>query len=365
MNQLLYVLYDSVTNSVFDGQVAQPLLTRLHNNPTLHITLVSYERHPRNKQLHTLAPKHERLHVHIIRQLPFVGTLSLRYAAHKLKLILKKHSDYTLIARGPLAGWICLHARKNATPLTIQARGLLAQEYAYEHRDTKSFVHSFRSRQFNAVEQHAYGTHAPNVTIEAVSTALRDYIVTTFNAQQAEHMTIAHQDLPHTLSDAERTAYRTDMRKKLNIAPDAHVLCYNGSAKAWQRPDQVVRYFKNFLPKNPYAVLVILSRDRHVFEHLLNNAQIASTQYRLCSVTHTQVIQYLAACDTGILLRDNHIINWVSRPTKVLEYQAAGLNIVHNNTIALLAQDDHQPGQPVHVPVYAQHTQQPNQQITG
>jgi hypothetical protein len=54
------------------------------------------------------------------------------------------------------------------------------------------------------------------------------------------------------------------------------------------------------------------------------------------NVPHGMIYRYLAACDIGLIFREPHLINWTSRPTKVLEYQAAGLEIVHNNTIDFL-----------------------------
>jgi len=48
---------------------------------------------------------------------------------------------------------------------------------------------------------------------------------------------------------------------------------------------------------------------------------------------------YLAAADYGLLFRHKDIINWVSRPTKMLEYQAVGLKIIHNNTIEWLSEN--------------------------
>ena len=58
--------------------------------------------------------------------------------------------------------------------------------------------------------------------------------------------------------------------------------------------------------------------------------------YHITTISHADIYRYLAAADAGIVLRESHPINWVSRPTKILEYQAAGLAIVHNNTIGYI-----------------------------
>jgi len=72
-------------------------------------------------------------------------------------------------------------------------------------------------------------------------------------------------------------------------------------------------------------------------EKSLNISKLPKDSYLLLSVKPNNLHKYLAACDVGLLFREKDIINWVSRPTKMLEYQSVGLKIEHNNTIAWLA----------------------------
>ncbi len=82
--------------------------------------------------------------------------------------------------------------------------------------------------------------------------------------------------------------------------------------------------------------MLILTQNKKKFQDLLKKYDLDPSRYYVQTVPHEEVLRYLAACDSGILFREPHIINWVSRPTKVLEYQAAGLEIVHNNTVEML-----------------------------
>lgn len=329
------VIYDSVTNSVFDGQVMHPLLQRLHNEPHLHITFVSYERNKQRAQDICSKHEHPRLSFHILTQLPFIGTISLRYAANHFKKVVPLDRPYELLARGPLAGWICLHAYNPSfcTKITVQARGLLAAEYRYMHRTTygmSKIWHGFRLKQCETIEQEVYGN--PGLLIEVVSPALKAYIHETYGAR-LERISIAKNDIPAPITSDQRIKWRAATREQLSISTHAHVYCYNGSLKPWQCPDETIIYFKKQLDKNPESILLILSHDESAFKAALAHHALDPQHYRVCSVSHKDVYQYLSAADTGLLFREKDIVNWVSRPTKLLEYQAVGLNVVHNNTI--------------------------------
>jgi hypothetical protein len=147
---------------------------------------------------------------------------------------------------------------------------------------------------------------------------------------------LAHYDIPKKISGENIQAWRKQIRKELNIDNQTTVYCYNGSLKPWQCPLETISYFKEELKINNHCFLLVLSQDKSAFENLLKNENIESHHYAILSVPHREIYKYLAASDRGIIFREKNIINWVSRPTKILEYQAVGLPIVHNNTIALL-----------------------------
>ncbi len=81
----------------------------------------------------------------------------------------------------------------------------------------------------------------------------------------------------------------------------------------------------------------MLTQDTDYFAALCVKHVLPSHSYHIIFVPHHEIYHYLAAADAGIIFREAHIINWVSRPTKILEYQAVGLKIIHNNTVAMLA----------------------------
>lgn len=340
---LIAVIYDGMNNSVFESQVLQPLINEKQKELHRPVWLISFEsdvRVPIPEQLIKNG-----LHCVLYKKIPFIGRLSLRLAAYQLKKFLSHFEQYELLARGPLAGCVCLYAlnKNKCTQITIQARGLLAEEYAYTHKNEMSrvmhFVHVLRKRQLYKLESFVYGfndynTHnSVQLVIQAVSPALGTYLTATY-VTPPNCIRIAQHDIPPIISNEQCNMWRTAMRAQMNISDNAQVYCYNGSVKPWQFPDGVLQFFMKQYCKNATCVLVILTQDAQQFERLVLTYNLPLHAYRIYTVAHARIYEHLAACDVGILFREETIINWTSRPTKLLEYRAAGLEVVHNNTVA-------------------------------
>ena len=320
-------MYDGIANSVFESQVVAPLHSQIETNQLQSCIIISFERTPAS--IPKSITNHPSLSLIQLHQLPFLGTISLWHAYRQLKLLRIKWDEYEVVARGPLAGWI---AQKINTikQLIIQARGLAAEEYRYTHQDKKkqiSFVHRIRAWQYEQIERTVYAknTHI----IEAVSPALKSYLIQTFSTNPKQ-ITIAQHDIPQVVAPHTIKQWRTATRAQLKIPDDAQVYLYCGSAKPWQCPHQTISYFDQL--KNPKKHLLILSKDTQAFKKTCSN--LKKDHCTIISVLPDDMLRVMAAADYGFLFRDAHPMNWVSRPTKLLEYQAVGLKIIHNNTVA-------------------------------
>lgn len=336
---LIAVIYDGITNSVFESQVLQPLINVKQQEPDRVVWLVSFES---NAHIDIPASLNANgLQCVVYKKMKFIGRMSLRIAAYQLKKLLSHFEQYELLARGPLAGSVCLYSadKNKCTQLTIQARGLLAEEYAYTHRrDTgiMRFLHAIKKRQFYALEKYVYGDATQNkmsLIIQAVSPALSDYLIATYGTP-IDCIRIATHDIPPMISVEQRNMWRVAVRTQMNIAHDAQVYCYNGSIKPWQFPCGVLEFFEERYKEDQTRVLVILTQDKKAFESLVRLFALPLYAYRIYTVPHARIYEYLAACDIGMLFREQTMVNWTSRPTKLLEYQAARLEVVHNNTVA-------------------------------
>ena len=342
MNTLVFVLYDSITNSIFDGQIAQPLLKKQQNNPQQNIIIISFEKKKKQEHYNLIINRYPTIIFIILTSSYFITPVTLYPAIKQLHALLKEYPPFTLIARGPLAGYICLRAVKKTacSHLTLQVRGLLAQEYQYAKQETthivRTLVYKWRVRQFKNLESRVYKKQNYTIpcNIEAVSTALQEFLIITYNTDPRV-MTLASHDIPAKIPLETREQWRNEIRPLLAIAPSTKLYCYNGSIKPWQCPDQTLFYFKQEWLKNNDSFLLILTSNRIEFQSIVRQKSLEHL-CKIITVGHHEIYKYLAACDIGLIFRNEHIVNWTSRPTKVLEYQAVDLPIMHNNTIAML-----------------------------
>jgi len=361
--QRIVVIYDSITNSVFTSQVLNPLIAWLTQDKKRTAILISFEaiaitNHP--TYAHILHEK--RITLVIRKRIPFFGATSLWYAAYCIRTLVKQRSAH-IIARGPFAGYACLRARITV-PLRIQIRGLLWQEYEYtcnQYAKTKpdkypvthtcqvtfakrleqygrSYMQKLKIYFYKRLEATLYAHRDRNLTFEAVSPALRDYLMTTYTTLDPTTVGLAYDDIPQPVAHQKRKRWRIQVRAELGLPANAHVYCYNGSVKPWQFPDEFFTFCKDAIAPHADAHLLIISQDYQHCASLLVKTTIPTPRCHLISVAHDRIYEYLAAADTGLVFRDATLLNWVSRPTKLLEYQAVGLRILHNATIAWLAE---------------------------
>lgn len=341
---IVFVLYDSITNSIFDSQIAEPLLELSTQDPLQTITIISFENDVHNGKLHDIVTNYPSITFIFFKKKRFMHKALLYPCVQKLHTVLNRFPSYTLIARGPIAGYICLRALPKTAcfEFTLQARGILAEEYRFTHVNTKNpvkgAVHYFRTNQYAKLEQSMYGkkySYTVPTTIEAVSPALQEYLIKNYNAD-SNMICIAQLDIPAQISLEQKNKWRKITRAELPITESTILYCYNGSLKPWQCPQETINFFKKEHTINLDSYLLILTQDKKEFEKLMQKNLIDPLTYTLLTVPHKEVYRYLAASDAGIIFREKNCINWTSRPTKILEYQAVGLPIIHNNTIAFL-----------------------------
>lgn len=339
-HHLICIIDDSVTNSVFEGQIITPLLGYQQRDPELGVHIISFERNPVSQsKLDAIMPQN--FGYNIFARYPLMGSMSLRPAIYRTQQVLNSLDSYSILARGPIASYIALNALDvtKCKKLTVQARSLFADEYDFCNVARSSgiakLIHQWRLNQYYDVERKGYAPQEVPVPfeLEAVTTALKDYLVKQYNAD-SNHITIAHYDIPDPISSEQRLIWRKEVREELNIPNDAYVYCYNGSVQLWQDAKNTVAMFVDEQKKHPGSYFIAITQNTDEFTKAFKELTVDESRCRLFAAKHSDVSRYLCACDTGLLYRVDHVISWVARPVKVLEYQAAGLEVVHNNTVA-------------------------------
>ncbi len=98
----------------------------------------------------------------------------------------------------------------------------------------------------------------------------------------------------------------------------------------------MISYASEVCKNDKNAFFLFLSGEKEVFECKLQKAHVPRDRYIIRSIDPAETFKYVSAADAGLLFREKDPVNWVSRPTKMLEYQSVGLRLVHNNTVAWL-----------------------------
>ena len=78
---------------------------------------------------------------------------------------------------------------------------------------------------------------------------------------------------------------------------------------------------------------MILTRDKEIFQAVLDKFNVQSSKYLIRRVPHNEVYRYLSAADCAMLLRESCIVNRVASPTKFAEYINCSLPVLINNDI--------------------------------
>jgi hypothetical protein len=351
MKRLIFVVSDSIKNSVFCGQVVAPLIKYLDNGIYEHIDIVSFEKSTiETTHIQHIANQHKHLHLIVVNTRPLIVLQSLRQHITLLKKILAPIPIYDIIARGALAGYISKRACNpiKCKKITIQARGLLAEEYAFTHKSHTlcgKWITRMRTHLYKTIERDAYTQHI-NLPcyIEVVSTALQQYLIKTYAADPNQCILATH-DIPQKIDAHIIARWRSEIRAHLKIPHNAHVYCVSGSVKSWQCPNLIIAFFQKQYAKNSNAFLLILTQDIHEFYPAIT--ALPPRSFHMTQINHKDVYRYLSAADVGLVFREPGIVSWVSRPIKALEYEAVGLKIIHNNTVHWLI---HRPNTSVYIP---------------
>jgi hypothetical protein len=115
------------------------------------------------------------------------------------------------------------------------------------------------------------------------------------------------------------------IKAKLNISDEDIVLAYAGSTAPWQSFKLLEQLFVPLLQKDARIKILFLSKESEDNRRL--QAQFPD-RIMIHWLEHKDVLNYLACCDYGILVREQSDTNKVASPTKFAEYLAAGLQVL-------------------------------------
>lgn len=160
------------------------------------------------------------------------------------------------------------------------------------------------------------------------------YKIEPINRKEVIHNTVNVKEFSRTEEE------RLQLRKKLGIS-DNVVLVYNGSLGTWNDPELMIEVFQKLLKSIENMVFMIFTPyDRGRLLTLFKKKGIPETNFKILSLTPTQVPLYMSVGDYGIWpskrFQGNNSIEKIHATVtgiKTFEYLAAGLPIIANENM--------------------------------
>lgn len=106
---------------------------------------------------------------------------------------------------------------------------------------------------------------------------------------------------------------------------------YAGGLDKWQCIEQTLELFSLIEQDLPNASLTVLTKDTRRAEQLINKYCIKN--YNIAFIALDDLDQELKKYKYGFLIREDHIVNNVSTPTKMNSYLANGIVPIYTNVI--------------------------------
>jgi glycosyltransferase involved in cell wall biosynthesis len=108
------------------------------------------------------------------------------------------------------------------------------------------------------------------------------------------------------------------------------VIVYAGSGLPWQRPEDMLLFFKILALDVVDVCFLILTNDIDLFKNLVEKNKLMASRVLIKSVHHENIRYYYKNSDFGIIFRDYSTTNLVACPTKLMEYALMGLPIIYS-----------------------------------
>ncbi|WP_321327968.1 glycosyltransferase [uncultured Ilyobacter sp.] len=168
--------------------------------------------------------------------------------------------------------------------------------------------------------------------IVCVSESFKSYIVKMYNFDD-KNIFVVPSCVPKSYVKYDKKI-RFKLRNNLGIS-DRKVIVYAGSAATYQCIEEMIELFGEIIKYDSsfYFLFLVAGTSRSIIRNKFEHLNINDSYFRIDSVDHELISDYLMASDYGMIIRNNSLVNVVASPTKILEYLSTGLPIIMTNNI--------------------------------
>lgn len=133
--------------------------------------------------------------------------------------------------------------------------------------------------------------------------------------------------------------YNSEIRKSLFMTPgkyEKNMFCYVGGLSVWQCFPETVDIYKKVEEVIPFSFFKVFTGDKEKAESILKEKGVKN--YSINFVTSDKLLDAIADCKYGFIVRKKSPVNYVATPTKLSNYMSAGLIPIVSNTVAFFSE---------------------------
>lgn len=133
--------------------------------------------------------------------------------------------------------------------------------------------------------------------------------------------------------------YNSEIKVSLFNTPDKYncnTFCYVGGLSVWQCFPETVDLYKKIEERVHDAFFKVFTGDIEKATKILEEKNVKN--YNVKYVKPDDLVNELATCKYGFIVRENSPVNYVATPTKLSNYMAAGLIPIVSNTVGFFSE---------------------------
>lgn len=157
-----------------------------------------------------------------------------------------------------------------------------------------------------------------------VNTTMKEYYLKKYS-QLSKKENLVCPILSKNVFDSGDFFELENFKRELKIAVNDVVFVYSGNIQKWQNFELVINTI-NSLNNINYKFIILTNQVSAVNQIVLNSCtQIKREQIFVFNVEPKELFKYYTISNYGFILRDDHVLNRVAMPTKLIEYMYYGV----------------------------------------
>jgi len=220
-----------------------------------------------------------------------------------------------LVASLSVLPFLCFFRR---IPVILDYHGVVPEEVKLRHPGRSRLIYPILKWLERMCLARVAGMVVP-------SESFREHVIGSFSIGRERVLVSPNRIDPGDFRASE--GRRSEARRRLGLE-DRLVLAYSGGAAPYQEPRLMVESFRELFYRDRRFFFLCLTQSPEEFTRLFREAGLPDGAFRVLSVAHREVGDYLQAGDLAFLLRTDTLVNRVSSPTKFMEYLASGVPLL-------------------------------------